>query len=334
MGISLIICTYKRAEAMKVLLGSLRKQNVSPDEILVIDASLDELTAELVAEEQKSWSKGSLFYFKAPPEHRGLTKQRNYGVVRATSEIIAFLDDDTVPEPNYFQEIRNCFEKYPDCHGVGGFITNEVEWSLSQKRKSKDLTTFQYGGWEVRESYRWKIRKLLGLESPIPPGWVPEFGHGRPVNFIPPDGKDHKVETLMGGASAWRKEVFQKHNFSTFFEGYGLYEDFDFCVRVSRQNPLYLCTKARLAHYHAPTGRPDSFLYGKMVVRNGWFVWRRRWSNPNLKNQLRWWAITYLLIILRLIDVRDLSTCKSAFLEGCGRLWGAATLLWDKPREN
>jgi hypothetical protein len=39
--------------------------------------------------------------------------------------------------------------------------------------------------------------------------------------FLPPSGKIYEVELLMGNVSSYRKEVFEKQQFSNYFEGYG-----------------------------------------------------------------------------------------------------------------
>jgi hypothetical protein len=53
-----------------------------------------------------------------------------------------------------------------------------------------------------------------------------------------------------------------------------LYEDADFCFEGIKNGKLYLNTAAQLHHYHDVQGRPNQYQYGKMVVRNGWYVWR------------------------------------------------------------
>jgi GT2 family glycosyltransferase len=135
----------------------------------------------------------------------------------------------------------------------------------------------------------------------------------------------------MGGASAWRSKIFRQHQFSPSFSGYGLYEDLDFCLSVSREGPLYLCTRARLAHYHATSGRPNHFRYGEMVVRNGWFVWRKCWPAPPLPDRLRWWAITILLMLCQLGDVIRGPFRTIAVEEILGRLWGIAKVFTAMP---
>jgi GT2 family glycosyltransferase len=331
--LSLIICTYRRPAAVRQLLESLRQQLVPPDEVLVVDASPGGATTAVVRGQLEGWPAGNLHYFRPPPEQRGLTRQRNYGIAHAKGTIIAFLDDDTIPEPGYFAELRACFERHPTAIGVGGYITNEVSWRSVRAGKRPRLSTFRSGAWERRDDYRWRLRKLLRLDSPLPPGWMPRSGHARPIGFLPPDDQDQRVEFVMGGASAWRSDIFHRHRFSPYFAGYGLYEDLDFCVRAAHDGELYVCARAQLAHYHAPTARPNWFRYGSMVVRNGWFVWRRRWPAPPLPDRLRWWAITLLLAACRLGDGLRGPLRAQALSEAAGRIWGMFSLLLRAPRE-
>jgi GT2 family glycosyltransferase len=324
--LSLIVCTYRRPAQVRLLLHSVCDQSRVPDESLIVDGSADDETRSVVAELQNGWVAGDLKYYQVPPEERGLTRQRNYGIARARGEIVAFLDDDTIPEGIYFEEIMDCFARHPDAAGVGGYVTNEIRWrKLPGARRS--LSSFRFGDWERREDYRWRFRRLLGLDSSSPPGWMPPSGHGRPISFLPPDGRDYPVEFLMGCAMAWRRETVRLHAFSSYFEGYGLYEDLEFCLRASQSGKLYVRTRATLAHYHAAAGRPSHFRYGEMIVRNGWFVWRRRWPDPPLSSRACWWATTLLLSVCRLADVARRGARGRAQIEAMGRLWGLAKLV-------
>ncbi|MFL6200247.1 MAG: glycosyltransferase family 2 protein [Thermoanaerobaculia bacterium] len=322
LSLSLIVCTYRRPGPVRRLLDAVAAQTCRPDEVLVVDASLDADTEEAV--------RGlGVTYERVPPEERGLTRQRNWGIARVRGDVIAFLDDDTVPEPGYFAEVLACFERHPDAVGVGGYIFNEVDWRRAAGQPS--LAVYRNGGWERREDFRWRLRRLSGLDSPLPPGRMPASGHGRPTGFIPPDGEDHPVELFMGGAAAWRRELLERVRFSPWFEGYGLYEDMDFCLRAGRHGSLWLCTRARLAHLHDAAGRPHRFRYGEMVVRNGWRVWRLRWPSPPWPDRGRWWATTLLLALCRLGDAVRGPERTAAFSEALGRFWGSVSLLWDRP---
>jgi GT2 family glycosyltransferase len=390
--LTLIICTYRRPREVERLLRAVAAQSRVPDETLIVDGSHDDETERTVRAfvQEKEIEQGrvvrDLKYFRVPPTERGLTRQRNYGIAHARGHFVSFLDDDTVPEPDYFAETLACFERHAEACGVGGFITNEVEWwrrtnanearrnvsqiengslnenenddvgesshtqesshtrengrSLSSAsvsaspRPRVSASVFSWGEWERREAYRWRLRKALGLASELPPGWMPSAGHGRPVGYLPPDGEDHPVEFFMGCAFTFRREVFARHKFSRYFEGYGLYEDMDFCVRAAQDAPLYLSTRARLAHYHAPAGRPSQFRYGRMVVCNGWFVWRRRHTRPPFSSRARWWATTALLAACQLADAVRGPDRWQQLTEALGRASGMATLLLSKPKDS
>jgi GT2 family glycosyltransferase len=362
---SLIICTYRRPGEVARLLRAVAGQQRVPGETLIVDGSPNDETEKVVRSIARENIVPGLTYFRVPPEHRGLTRQRNYGIARARGAFVSFLDDDTVPEADYFAATLACFARHTEAVGVGGFITNEVEWwrasgdehSINESGLSRNgnvhsqdandhsspnvtsssstsSAVFKWGAWERREAYRWRLRKLLGLASELPPGWMPSAGHGRPVGYLPPDGADYRVEFFMGGSSTWRSEVFARHKFSAYFEGYGLYEDMDFCVRAARDGSLYLSTRARLAHHHAPAGRPSRFRYGRMVVRNGWFVWRRRHPRPPLASRARWWATTALLAACQLGDAVRGTERRQQLAEVLGRAIGMATLLLIKPKES
>lgn len=312
------------------LLDSVDAQTLRPDEILIIDGSRNEFTAEAIAKRQS----GAIRYFKVPDEHRGLTRQRNYGIARveASMKVICFLDDDTVLDPDYFEQLIGTYKDHPEALGVGGYIINESRWTIADAQEPIDIRNFYYDGWKVPDGSRFVLRKRLGLNSDVKPAFAPEFSHGRSVGFLPPSGKTYPAQQLMGGVSSFRKEVFDRFSFSEYFEGYGLYEDADFTLRLSKSGPLFVNTAARLSHYHDHSGRPDKFRYGKMVVRNGWYVWRVAWPNPSLKARLKWHAITLLLAGLRFLNFFTGKFDREALSEAAGRFSAWIVLFFDKPR--
>jgi GT2 family glycosyltransferase len=332
MPLSLIICTYLRPQPLLQLLQSVREQTLYPDEILIVDGSTNAAT-EVALKENPFLN---LQYFAVPPEHRGLTKQRNFGIARvaADMEVVCFLDDDTVLEKDYFEQLLSTYKKYPQALGVGGYIHNETQWACVGENDQPTINEFYFEGWKRKDSSRFVLRKKLGLDSDCPPGFSTLFSHGRSVGFLPPSGKTYEVEQLMGGVSSFKKKVFETHQFSTYFEGYGLYEDADFCLRVAKTGKLYLNTAAKLNHYHAASGRPNQFHYGKMVVRNGWYVWRIKNPKPFFKDRWKWHAITLLLTFIRFSNTFTSNQRKAAFTEACGRTVGWWSLMFNKPKIN
>jgi len=136
----------------------------------------------------------------------------------------------------------------------------------------------------------------------------------------------------MGGVSSFRMSVFNTLQFSEYFEGYGLYEDADFTIRLSKIGKLYVNTSACLEHFHEASGRPNQFNYGKMVVRNGWYVWRIKNSNPSFSARFKWNSIVLLLILIRCSNTFTSTKKREAFSESFGRVVGRISLIFNKPK--
>ncbi len=319
-----------RPQPLLKLLQSVTEQTVYPNEIVIIDGSINSETEVVLKENHFK----NLKYYFVDSKNRGLTKQRNFGIkkVNLESEIVCFLDDDTVLESNYFEEILKTYIIHPEALGVGGYINNEVVWIKVTENEIPKINEFYYDGWKRKDGSRFVWRKRLGLDSDVSPGFAPDFSHGRSIGFLPPSGKIYQVEQLMGGVSSFRKKVFDNFQFSTYFEGYGLYEDADFTLRLSKTGKLYINAAAQLAHYHDPSGRPNQYQYGKMVVRNGWYVWHVKTPNPSIKAKVKWHLITILLTIIRFSNIFTSNKKKEAFTESLGRTIGWWSLLIDKPK--
>jgi GT2 family glycosyltransferase len=330
MKFSLIICTYMRPKSVLQLLQSVQEQTLYPDEILIVDGSTTTET-ELVLKENKF---PKLHYFSVPPEHRGLTRQRNYGIGRLAKdmEVVCFLDDDTILEQEYFEETIRTFETQPSISGVGGVAINENSWTLAEPNIKYDAHRYyQWDGFVYKEGQRNVVRNYLGLQSHLGPGRMPDYSHGKTCGF-PLDGKTHEVDLLIGMSFAFRKKVVDSIRFSPYFEGYGLYEDADFSIRALQFGKNAINTKARLSHFHHPSGRPNQYQYGKMVVRNGWYVWRVKNPRPSWNAQLKWHLITIVLTMIRFTNAFTTSKRKEAFTEAMGRTLGWWSLWFNSPK--
>lgn len=319
-----------RAKPLIDLLNSVKNQTWYPDEILIIDGSTNDETQKAIETNKFQ----NLSYFLVDSEHRGLTKQRNYGISKVSSfiDIVCFLDDDTILEKEYFENLIGTYSIFPETIGVGGYITNESVWQKVTEDYVPNINEYYFDGWKRKDGSRFVIRKKLGLDTNLPPCFLPEFSNGRSVGFLPPSNKIYEVQQFMGGVASYKKSILYGTKFSDYFEGYGLYEDADFTLRLSNIGKLYLNTAARLAHYHDGSGRPNKFFYGKMVVRNGWYVWQVKYRNPSFKARFKWNLIVFLLTIIRFSNIFTTSDRKEAFTESLGRTVGWFSLIFNKPK--
>lgn len=330
MKFSLIICTYMRPQSVLQLLQSVQEQTLYPDEILIIDGSMNQETEHILSENQFQ----HLHYFAVPPEHRGLTQQRNYGIERIGTmmEVVCFLDDDTVLEPNYFEAIILTFEGNSNITGVGGVALNENSWTLADPNQKYDSRRYYlWEGFVYKEGQRNVVRNYLGLQTHLGPGRMPDYSHGKTCGF-PLNGKTYEVDLLIGMSFAFRRKVVDSIRFSRYFEGYGLYEDADFSLRALSFGKNVVNTKAQLSHFHHPSGRPNHYRYGKMVVRNGWYVWRVKNPKPSFDAKIKWHSITLLLTLIRFTNTFTANKKKEAFTEAMGRAIGWWSLLVNRPQ--
>ena len=327
MQFSLIICTYKRPESLLRLLASVKKQTQLPDEILIIDGSPDDKTANALKQIDLK-----LMYHKVQPDQRGLTKQRNIGIslVSNNIDIVCFLDDDTILKANYFENLIEVFKNNPDVTGVGGVAVNENKW-VKAKDVYKKSNYLYLDDYKVQLSSRYRLRQKLGLMSKLAPGKMPKFSNGNTQSY-PLTGKNYEVDLIVGMSMSFRSKVVFNQKFSEYFEGYGLYEDADYSIRALKYGRNVIATSVQLEHHHHPSGRPNQFQYGQMVVSNGWYVWRLRWPEPGLKNKLKWHATILLLAFIRLGNAVKGNNKKQALTDGLGRLTAWLKILFTQPK--
>jgi glycosyltransferase involved in cell wall biosynthesis len=158
---SIIICTYKRPLAVLNILSSIELQSVLPFEVIIVDASLDNKTHVAI---KNKFASLNILYFLVEGEHRGLTKQRNFGIDKLNSdtEIVIFLDDDLILEKEFCEKLISNFINV-EIIGAEGYITNEQKWSKIAQNEVINNNFFQLDSYKYKLSARDKLRKNLGL---------------------------------------------------------------------------------------------------------------------------------------------------------------------------
>jgi glycosyltransferase involved in cell wall biosynthesis len=98
--VSVVIPTRNRAETLRQLLATLERQDHPPSQVIVVDDASHDSTKEVLARWQ---SKGRIAIYLDHP--RGSYSARNVGWKHADAEIVAFTDDDCLPEPQWLSEL-------------------------------------------------------------------------------------------------------------------------------------------------------------------------------------------------------------------------------------
>jgi glycosyltransferase involved in cell wall biosynthesis len=99
--VTVIICTRDRPQPLEQCLGALRAQHYRDFDVLVVDNGTADSTAEICR------AHGVSCIREAVP---GLTRARNLGARAARGELVAYIDDDAIAEPQWLDALVAEFE--------------------------------------------------------------------------------------------------------------------------------------------------------------------------------------------------------------------------------
>jgi glycosyltransferase involved in cell wall biosynthesis len=116
---TIVICTRDRPEALTRCLASLRTQTRKPDQVVVVDnASRDSRT-------ERAATMAGVDYVRE--DRTGLDIARNTGAVNATSQIIAYTDDDVRLHPRWLERLVSAFDTEEVMAVTGLVLPAELE---------------------------------------------------------------------------------------------------------------------------------------------------------------------------------------------------------------
>lgn len=243
--ISVIIPTKNRADDLRRTLDSLARQTRRPEEIIVVDqSSSPSLPSKTVPV--------SMNYIHNP-HISGLTEARNVAMDRATGDVLLFLDDDVILEPQYVEEILLAYS--PEVGGVSGIITNYRLPSLARRLFEN---VFVRGAFhDHRQAIYWYADDLR-LSGP------------------------QRVNQFTGAVMSFRLAAVRGLRFDTKLTGGCLAEDIDFCARLPRGTLLVIAPKARLLHERSSVGRATGHWLEEHAQSSAYMRtrnWHRGWGD-------------------------------------------------------
>lgn len=161
--VSVLVPTYKRADLIGHVLEGLSNQTYPDFEVIVILKPSGDMTREIVARYKE------VLNLKLIVQTKGyVTDAINLGLENADGDIIAFLDDDAIPHPNWIQNHVETYKKMSNVGGVAGNVlsaTLEDAEALLVKEEASEILPNHYK--PFLESIGRKIwsRPLEGLED-------------------------------------------------------------------------------------------------------------------------------------------------------------------------
>ena len=227
--VSVLVCTYNGGAVIRDCLEMLINQDYPEDkrEIIVVDDGSTDGTREIVAKYPVK--------LISHTRNLGIAASRNTAIKNSNGEIIAFCDDDCVPNKDW---LRNLIVHYSDeVIGVGGLVLPFTKASLTEK-------------FMAETSY--------GNPCPIEFGTSDSLIHRfltylKYMIFPIHEAKDEVTEVfeIYGANSSFRKEAIEKVGY--FDERFRFGEDSDICIRMYREFPtkkILFAKKAISLHKH------------------------------------------------------------------------------------
>jgi glycogen synthase len=118
MLVSVVICTYNRVDGLRATLECLQLQRFRDFEIVVVNGPSTDGTADFLRELD-----GTVKAVDNPAAN--LSISRNIGIRASAGDIVAFIDDDALPEPAWLEQAVPAFDD-PEVAGVGGLVLDHT----------------------------------------------------------------------------------------------------------------------------------------------------------------------------------------------------------------
>jgi glycogen synthase len=162
--VSVVINTDGRVHSLEMTLRSLRYLKYPNFEVCVVHGP----TPDGTAEQLDRW-RGQI-KIEACLE-KNLSKSRNIGIALAAGDIVAFIDDDAVPEPEWLNDIAIAYQD-PKVGAAGGFVYNhtgtELQWRYgTMDRLARGDLSWTRPAPEFGFPFSYNVPHLLGTNSSL-----------------------------------------------------------------------------------------------------------------------------------------------------------------------
>jgi GT2 family glycosyltransferase len=230
--ISVVISTLDRADSLRVTLAALRFQRHRDFEVIVVEGPSESGWGQ-VASEQHHW-----VHRVSCPE-ANLARSRNLGIAAASGEIVAFVDDDAVPEPRWLAELAAAYED-ERVAGAGGIVVDKTG---------------------MRLQYEYALCDRLGCPSfdcrlPFPHETLPGDD---PVLYLQGTNMSFRRETLVAIGGFDEQLAY-------------LYDDVDICLRMIDAGARLVALSGAAVHHRclaSPVRRADGLIYDPFAIVEG-----------------------------------------------------------------
>jgi glycosyltransferase involved in cell wall biosynthesis len=175
---TIVICTRHRPALLRCCLAAVSRLDPQPDEVLVVDNSSGDPGTECVAREFGAR------YTVEPLQ--GLSRARNHGLAESTSEIVAYIDDDAEPDPQWLGKLLDPFKDEQVAATAGRVITPESRRLAAEDHKPRPLSKWEPHWFEIATFGGLGMGCNMALRRSACAGWKvfdERLGRGAPLHI-------------------------------------------------------------------------------------------------------------------------------------------------------
>ena len=212
MKLSVVLITWNKKDLLRSCLKSLDKQNYKNFQTILVDNGSTDGTLAFI---EKYYPKIKVFSFK---KNLGFPKAANEGIKASQSEYVILLNNDTIVDEDFVENLLKALDTHKECCGC----------------TSKMIDFFN--------------RDILASAGDMMNDVGQSFPRGL-SDSIDKFNKPEEVFLITGGASIFRKKVFEKIGF--FDEDYFIYgEDGDWCFQAQLAGYKFWYEPKAIVYHH------------------------------------------------------------------------------------
>ena len=231
MKLTLIITTYNWPESLLLVIESIKRQTILPDEVIIADDGSAKETKDLINNFKKDTDLNIIHLWQEDMGFRA-ARSRNNAIFKSSGDYIVLIDGDTILHCDFIKDhIMNA--------EPGNFVQG-TRSLISKKQTNKALI-------EKKINFSFFSFGLKNRKNSI---------HSNLLSSIFSNDKNHLSGVKSCNMAFYKKDCMQINGFNNQFEGWGR-EDSEFVVRlinsgVKRKNVRFNAIQFHLWHNENP----------------------------------------------------------------------------------
>jgi GT2 family glycosyltransferase len=273
MSYDCVIATRNRINALRMSIPLILKQDVLPENLIVIDASddHDSVKTEIHKISERLGFDNTIV---VKSDAANLARQRNIGLQRVEAPVVMFPDDDSMWYSGFATNVLKIYKA--DVRRQVGAVTGVSV--LVPPKELKQPTYKKSRFVDVKGALQPYRNRFENRIFPHPCGLIGAATWSQDIDVV--DGVNSiRVPHVTGFRMSFRTSAVRQVGFDEILGygvGYAYHEDFDVSLRLERLGyALVSAEGAKVCHYSFPGKRGNGYNYGFCAIANCAYVCKK-----------------------------------------------------------